>query len=69
MEVTEIRKALIGCLNCLNLQKESTLMIALSLESEKQMLTMMNWLRRHEKEHPSEDQVIMVARNIQAQVS
>lgn len=38
------------------------------LKTEPQMLTMIDWIYKHQKENPSEDRVVRIAKKILEQV-
>lgn len=55
---------LIDGLHATGLPKENTIAVATMLQSEKQMGTMLDWIKKHYKENPSKLRVIFVAKNI-----
>ena len=64
MTKEEKRDLMIGCLLEMNLPKENVCAIATMLQSEKQMGTMLDWIKKHYKENPSKLRVMLVAKNI-----
>ena len=52
----------------MSIQRDSAIAIALMLRSENQLLTMLDWIQKHHKEHPSEDFVLAIAKMIQEEV-
>ena len=60
----EFQELLIGCLLEMKLPKDNIRAIATMLKTEKQMGTMLNWIKQHHKENPSKLRVMMVATNI-----
>ena len=69
MAISETKEVLISGLHIVLKDKEVITAIALLLKSEGQMLTMIDYIYKHQKEHPSEDEVIQVAKKISEQVS
>ena len=69
MALSETKKLLIEGLRTVLKDKEVILAIALLLKSEPQMLTMLDYIVKHNSENPSEDEVIQVAQKISEQVS
>ncbi len=69
MELSETKKLLIEGLKTVLKDKEVMLAIALMLKSEGQMLTMLDWIMKHNSENPDEDFVIRIAQAISEQVS
>lgn len=66
MTEKEIRfqELLIDCLLEMKLPKENIQAIITMLETEKQMGTMLDWIKKHHKENPSKLRVMLVAVNI-----
>ena len=60
----EFQELLIGCLLEMKLPKDNIRAIATMLQTEKQMGTMLNWIKQHHKENPSKLRVMMVTANI-----
>ena len=69
MAISETKEVLISGLHIVLKNKEVITAIALMLKSEGQMLTMIDWIYKHQKEHPSEDFVIAIAQKISELVS
>ena len=69
MAISETKRILIGGLQTILKDKEVITAIALMLKSEDQMLTMLDWIVKHNKENPDEDRVIRIAQKISEQVS
>ena len=55
---------MIDCLFEMKLPKENIIAIATMLQTEKQMGTMLDWIKKHYKENPSKLIVMLVASNI-----
>lgn len=55
---------LISCLEEMKLPKENIIAILTMLQTEKQMGTMLDWIKKHHKENPSKLRVMLVAVNI-----
>lgn len=68
MELSETKKLLIEGLRTVLEDKEVMLAIALMLKTDPQMLTMLDYILKHNSENPSEDEVIQVAQKISEQV-
>ena len=68
MELSETKKLLIEGLKTILKDKEVMLAIALMLKTDPQMLTMLDYILKHNSENPSEDEVIQVAQKISEQV-
>ena len=69
MAISETKKVLINGLSLILQNKEVIRAIALLLKSEEQMATMITYIYEHQKENPSENEVIQVAQKISEQVS
>ena len=55
---------LIDGLHSMGLPKENIIAIAIMLKTEKQMGTLLDWIKKHYKENPSKLRVMLVAKNI-----
>ncbi len=64
----EAQDLMIDCLLEMNLPKENVTAVATMLQSERQMNTMLYWIKKHAKENPTKLQVMLVAKNIKEQV-
>ena len=60
----EFQELLIGCLLEMKLPKDNIRAIATMLKTEKQMGTMLNWIKQHHKENPSKLRIMTVAAKI-----
>ena len=69
MAISKTKRILIGGLQSILKDKEVITAIALLLKSEDQMLTMLDYIVKHGKENPPEDEVIQVAQKISEQIS
>ena len=69
MAVSETKRVLINGLSLILTNKEVITAIALLLKSEEQMATMITYIYNHQKENPSEEEVIQVAKRISEQIS
>ncbi len=69
MAISETKKMLIAGLKNILTNKDTITVIALLLKSEDQMLTMLDYIMKHNKENPSEDMVIRIAKKISEQVA
>ena len=58
------KNLLIDGLHAMGLPKENIIAIATMLQTEKQMGTMLDWIKKHYKENPSKLRVMLVATNI-----
>lgn len=67
-EMKKMHEVLAAGLNGLDTRKESKIAVALSMQTENQMLTMFDWLQKHMDSNPSEDEVIEIAKAIAEQV-
>lgn len=68
-EQKKIQEGLMIGLKQMDIQTDSAVAIILLLKSEDQMLTMLDYIVKHSKENPPEDEVIQVAKKISEQVS
>ena len=68
MAISETKKVLINGLSLILTDKEVITAIALLLKSERQMRVMIDYIYKHQKENPPEDEVIQVAQKIKEQV-
>jgi len=69
MAISDTKKVLINGLSLILTNKEVITAIALLLKTEEQMATMIVWIYKHQKENPSEDRVIRIAKKISEQIS
>ena len=69
MAISETKRVLINGLSLILTNKEVITAIALLLKSDHQMRVMMDYIHKHQKENPSEDEIIQVAQKISEQVS
>ena len=60
----EAQDLMIDCLLEMNLPKENVRAVATMLQSQKQINTMLDWIKKHHKENPSKLRVMLVAKNI-----
>ncbi len=65
----KVQKALIECLKVMDLQADTKTAITLMLRTEPQILTMLDWISKHNSENPDEDRVLRIAQAISEQVS
>ena len=63
-KVKESWDLMIDCLLEMKLPKENIRAIATMLQTEEQIETMLDWIRKHAKENPSKLRVMLVAKNI-----
>ena len=64
----EMYRTLYVGLKEMGISKEYSIATALTLRTEKQILTMMDWILKHKKENPSEDRVLRIAKMISQEV-
>lgn len=69
MAISKTKRILIGGLQTILKDKEVITAIALMLKSEDQMLTMLDWIVKHNQENPDVDRIIRIAKRISEQVS
>ena len=69
MAISKTKEVLIAGLHIVLKNKEVITAIALMLKTEEQMATMIVWIYKHQKENPSEDRVIRIAKKISEQIS
>ena len=55
---------LIDGLHSMDIQKENIIAVATMLQTENQLGTMLDWIKKHHKENPSKLRVMLVAKNI-----
>ncbi len=65
----KVQKALIECLKVMDLQADTKTAITLMLKTEPHILTMLDWISKHNSENPEEDRVLRIAQAISEQVS
>ena len=68
MAISETKMMLVDGLKNILLNKDTITAIAFLLKSEDQMMTMLDYIMKHHKESPSENEVIAVAQKISEQV-
>ncbi len=66
--MTKVEELLVDCCKALNLKVEETLIVMACCTTEKQQLTMLDWMKKHYKENPSEDEVLKIAELIREKV-
>lgn len=66
MTLSEEQKILVGGLKLLNLNKDNIIMVGLMLQSESQIVQMLEWLNHafNEKTYPTQRQVMDMAQKI-----
>ena len=69
MAISKTKEVLIAGLHIVLKNEEVITAIALLLKSEEQMATMITYIYEHQKENPSEDEIIQVAKKISEQIS
>ncbi|MBO5427820.1 MAG: hypothetical protein J5996_05280 [Prevotella sp.] len=52
----------------MNLKPEPMLVVMACCRTKKQQLTMLDWMKKHYKENPSEDEVLKIAELIREKV-
>jgi hypothetical protein len=62
--ITTLRQAFAGCCKILGLDQETCVALILMLPSEEELGTIIRWMWKHEKEHPSTTEVVQIAENI-----
>lgn len=60
-ELKELKEGLRIGLNELNMIPDSKVAVELMLKTEKQILTMLDWILNHMDENPDEDRVLRIA--------
>ena len=60
----KLQKLLSVGLKELGIQKDTSIAIALSLRTEKQLITMINWILKNKDRLPSEDEVLSICKKI-----
>lgn len=68
MAISETKRVLINGLSLILQNKEVITAIALMLKTEAQMETMIAWIYNYQKENPSEDRIIRIAKMISEQI-
>lgn len=68
MDINRMTWYLAACLHSLNVSKEVAIIVTACCQTEKQMETMLNWLKKHHQENPSEEEILEVAEAIMEQV-
>ncbi len=63
-KVNEAGELMVDCLLEMKLPKENVTAIATMLQKEKQIETMLDWIKKHHHENPSKLRVMLVAKNI-----
>ena len=69
MAISKTKEVLIAGLHIVLKNEEVITAIALLLKSEEQMATMITYIYEHQKENPSENEIIQVAKKISEQIS
>lgn len=60
----KVRNCLIECLKAMDWSKDYKIVITLMLKSDNQALTMIDWLVKHQKENPSQELGLEIAKQI-----
>ncbi len=63
-----MRKYLVACLHSMRISMEVTTIVVACCQTEEQIGTMMDWIKKHHQENPSEDEVLEIAEAIREQV-
>lgn len=66
--MTKIAETLVLCCRELKMHKEAMLVVMACCQTEKQQLTMLDWIEKHYKENPTEDEIIEIAEAIMEKV-
>ena len=64
----KLQEGLMIGLKQMDIQTDSATAIVLMLKSEGQLLTMLDWIKKHHKESPSENLVIAIAKKIKERI-
>ena len=66
--MTKIEEILVLCCRELKMSKEAMLIVMSCCQTEKQIRTMLDWIKKHYQENPSEDEILEIAEAIREQV-
>lgn len=66
--MTKKEELLIDACKLLNVRLEPTMVVMACLRTEEQQATMLDWIRKHYKENPTEDEIIEIAEAIMEKV-
>lgn len=66
--MTILEELLVDGCKILNLKPEPMLVVMACCRTKKQQLTMLDWMKKHYKENPSEDEVLKIAELIREKV-
>ena len=71
VKLSEAQKILVGGLKLLKLSKDNIIMVGLMLQSESQIVQMLEWLNQNfrRKLYPTQEQVMNMAQKISEQIS
>lgn len=67
--MTKKEELLIDGCKLLKVSKEVTMIVMACLRTDKQQGMMLDWLKKHHQENPSEDKILEVAEAIKEQVN
>ena len=61
-------KFLAACLHSLKVSKEVCIIVMACLQTERQMGTMLDWIKKHHQEKPTEEEILQIAELIREKV-
>lgn len=68
MNINRMTEFLVACLHSMKVSKEVCTIVIACCQTEKQIGTMMDWIKKHHQENPSEDEILQIAELIREKV-
>ena len=68
MNINRMSEFLVACLHSMKVSIEVCTIVVACCQTEKQIGTMMDWIKKHHHEKPSEDMILQVAEAVREQV-
>ena len=63
-----MKEFLVACLHSMKVCEAVCAIVLASCQTEEQIATMMDWIKKHHKENPSEDEILQMAEVIREKV-
>lgn len=68
MNINKMKEFLVSCLHSMKVSKEVCTIVIACCQTREQVGTMMDWIKKHYQENPSEEQILEMAETIKNQV-
>ena len=68
MSIDKMTEYLAACLHSMKVSKEVCMIVIACCQTENQIGTMMDWIKKHHQENPSEAEILQIAEAIKEQI-